>query len=99
MSAITVLLFGVRREAFKHQGSAPPETAKRGHGQLGVDVRMGTEPTAAARCRGYWPRLSRTRVEAAGMWSSRSLRARSRLDLEARKWRTVCCFGVKGRGG
>ena len=52
-------------------------------------VSMGTEPTAAARCSGYCPRLSRTRVEAAGVCDSSSLRARSRLLLEARKCRAV----------
>ena len=88
MSAIISVLSGVHREEFRNKVSAP-ETAKRGGWEAEVDVRMGTEPTAAARCRGYWPRLSRTRVEAAGVWSSRSLRARSRLDLEARKWRAV----------
>jgi hypothetical protein len=60
---------------------------------LSSNLSMGTEPTAAARCSGYWPRLSRTRVDAAGVWDSRSLRARSRLVLEARKWRAVCWEG------
>lgn len=50
---------------------------------------MGTEPTAAARWRAYWPRLSRTRADAGG-WLARSLRAMSRLFLEATKWTTVC---------
>jgi hypothetical protein len=70
-------------------------------------VSMGTEPTAAARCSGYCPRLSRMRVEAAGVCDSSSLRARSRLLLEARKCRAVCGGGVnngmgcgeEGRGG
>ncbi|KAK3363884.1 WD40-repeat-containing domain protein [Lasiosphaeria hispida] len=50
---------------------------------------MGAEPTAAARYSGYYPRLSRTRADAGGWCDSRSLRARSRLDLEAMKCRTV----------
>lgn len=59
---------------------------------------MGTEPTAAARWSGYWPRLSRTRVEAGGECSSSSFRARSRFDFEATKWRAVCPLLSGGRG-
>ena len=47
---------------------------------------MGTEPIAAARCKGSWPRLSLTRAEAP---RATSLRAVSTLFLEAVKWSAV----------
>jgi hypothetical protein len=49
-------------------------------------VTMGTEPTAAARWMGYWPRRSRTRVDAGG-FAARRRRATSRFFLEATKCR------------
>ena len=72
---------------------------------LSSSATMGAEPTAAARCSAYWPRLSRTRAEAGGETCSSSLRARSRFVLEATKWRTVwpalsgeCGARVSGAG-
>lgn len=50
---------------------------------------MGTEPTAAARWMGYWPRRSRTLVDAGGV-ALISRRATSKFFLEATKWRAVC---------
>lgn len=47
---------------------------------------MGTEPTAAARCRGNCCRLSLTRADAL---CDMSFRAVSRLFFEAQKWRAV----------
>lgn len=47
---------------------------------------MGTDPTAAARWMGYWPRRSRALVEA--LFSMRR-RAKSRFFFEATKWRAV----------
>jgi hypothetical protein len=48
----------------------------------------GTEPMAAARWMGYWPRMSLIRVDAGGE-AERSFRATGRLRLEAVKWRAV----------
>lgn len=45
---------------------------------------MGTEPTAAARWSGNWPRLSLTL--ALHLWEMR-VRTVERLDLEVAKWR------------
>lgn len=45
---------------------------------------MGTDPTAAALCIGYWPRLSLIRVDAGGLFSNRR-RATSRLFFDAVK--------------
>ena len=50
---------------------------------------MGTDPTAAARCKGSWLRLSLTLAVAL---CRISLRAVLRFALEAVKWRAV--FGM-----
>lgn len=52
---------------------------------------MGTEPTAAALCRGNCPRLSLIRVEA--LWAI-NLRAVSKLFLDAQKCRAVCEYTI-----
>jgi len=51
-----------------------------------ISCTIGTEPIAAARCRGSWPRLSFTRAVALCVSSKR---ARGRLFLEQTKWRAV----------
>lgn len=56
------------------------------------NLTMGTEPIAAARCKGSCSRLSLTRAEA--LWAM-SFRARSRLFFEAQKWRAVWIRGCE----
>lgn len=65
-----------------------PSVGLRGLRFRSSSVVMGTEPTAAARWMGYWPRRSRTRVEAGGL-AARRRRATSMFFFEATKWRAV----------